>query len=171
VPGQVLRMRIKRGTRAREYPVTVASRPQAERNVSVVRSTCSSGAVCETSSQFNFTVSPAAPSAPLPPPPPTGVLFPSTGIAIIGGVQLSIVDEEFAQSLGVEPGLLVMRAPAGTPASDAGLRAGDVVRAVNGVPVRDFTLLRRAFAGSGPREVKLTVAARGASSRTVTVRW
>ncbi len=174
VPGQVLRMRVRRGARTREYPVTVAARPQSDRNVSVVRSTCSTGSVCEMSSTFSFNVVPPSPPPPASPPvplPPTGLLFPSTGIAVIAGAQLSVVDEDFAQSLGVEPGLLVMRAPVGTPVADAGIRAGEVIRAVNGAPVRDFTVMRRAFSASGSREVKLTVVARGAAPRTVTVRW
>jgi len=75
----------------------------------------------------------------------------------------------------VEPGVLVLRVPMGTPAAEAGLRPGEVIRAVNGVPVRDMTPLRRALGNtsgaSGSRDVKLTVSARGAAPRIVTVRW
>ncbi len=174
VPGQVLRMRVKRGTRLRDIPVTVGTRTA---NVTVVRTPCEAGTPCERPGQFSFSPS-APPRPPLPPTvsgfataPQVELVMAGTGMAVVAGAQLSVVDDEFAQSLGVEPGLLVMRVPAGTPAAEAGLRAGDVIRAVNGVPSRDLTLLRRAFGVTSVREVKLTVSARGASPRILTLRW
>ena len=93
-------------------------------------------------------------------------------MALLAGAQLSIIDDDFAQGIGVDgPGALVLRSPLGTPAADAGLRAGDVIRLVNGQPVREMAALRRAFSANGSREVKLTVSSRGAPSRVVVVKW
>lgn len=174
VPGQVIRMRVKRASKAREVPVTVAPRPQgdrtAERNMVFMRTPCPPGAVCDRgSNQFTFTT-PSAP--PIPTPPMAVELMTTNSMAVLAGAQLSIIDDEFAQGIGVDgPGALVMRAPAGTLAADAGLRAGDVIRLVNGQPVRDMAPLRRAFSANGSREVKLTVSSRGTPSRAVVVKW
>ena len=76
------------------------------------------------------------------------------------------MDEEFFTNLRLKPGVLVLRVPQGTPAAEAGLRSGDVVRQINDVPVRDAVVLRRALStASGP--VRLTVQSRGAKDRTV----
>lgn len=180
VPGQPLRLRVKRGTRARELTVTVGVRSPAERTMveramaeraNVLRAQCAPGATCERTSQFTFSSSPAVIAAPPPAAPLVEAVLAGTGMAVLAGAQLSVIDEEFAQSMGVEPGVLVMRVPLGTPAAEAGLRAGDVIRAVNGTPLRDLAPLRRAFGAGSSREVKLTVSARGASPRIVTVKW
>jgi S1-C subfamily serine protease len=63
--------------------------------------------------------------------------------------------------------VLVLRVPAGTPAADAGLKAGDVVRTVNGLAVRDVNVLRRVMQGA--RDARLQVQARGAAPRVVTI--
>ena len=70
----------------------------------------------------------------------------------------------------MEPGILILRAPAGSLAAEAGLRGGDVIRLVNGAPVRDLSLLLRAYHAVGARDVKLTVSARNAAARTVVLR-
>ena len=178
VPGNVLRMRVKRASRMRELPVTVAARPQGEKSLIFLRSGCAPGMTCERPSTFSFSASgppSPTPNVPVPPLPPVEVMLAGTGMAVLAGAQLSVVDEDFAQRLGVEPGVLVLRVPMGTPAAEAGLRPGEVIRAVNGVPVRDMTPLRRALGNtsgaSGSRDVKLTVSARGAAPRIVTVRW
>jgi len=178
VPGQVLRMRVRRATRSREVSVTVAPRPPgertADRNAVFIRTSCAPGMVCERSpGQFTLT-------APTPPPIPASTPAPRVAIemmdgssmAVLAGAQLSIIDDEFAQGIGVDgPGALVLRAPAGTPAAEAGLRAGDVIRRVNGRPVREMAPLRRALSANGSRDVKLTVSSRGVPSRVVVVKW
>lgn len=109
-------------------------------------------------------------SSPVPPAMPVDAMLRGTGMAIIAGAQLSLVDDEFAQNMGIEPGVLVLRVLPGTPLAEVGVRPTDVIRAVNGVPVREMQQLHRAFS-SGTREVKLTVAGKGSASRVVTVRW
>jgi hypothetical protein len=172
VPGQQLRMRVRHAGRVREVPVTVAARPAVERNVIVMRAPCAPGAMnCDPGAQFNFSINQRALVTPTPPAPPVEMMLAGTGMAVIAGAQLSVVDDEFAQSLGVEPGVLVLRVPPGTLAADAGLRPGDVIRAVNGTPLREMAPLRRAFSSTGTREVRLTVSARGAAPRIVTMKW
>ncbi len=174
VPGQVLRMRVKHATKSRDVAVTVAPRPQgertAERNMVFVRTPCAPGMVCDRSpGQFTFTT-PAPP--PMAPPPGAMDMMAASSMAVLAGAQLSMIDEEFAQGIGVDgPGALVLRAPTGTPAAEAGLRAGDVIRWVNGQPVREMAALRRAFSANGSRDVKLTVSSRGTPSRVVVVKW
>jgi serine protease Do len=86
-------------------------------------------------------------------------------VVVVAGAQFATIDDEFAESLGLAPGVLILRVPAGTPAADAGLRSGEVVRSVNGTPVRDVTTLRRAFYSA--REARLLVQNKSGASRTV----
>jgi S1-C subfamily serine protease len=67
--------------------------------------------------------------------------------------------------------VLVMRVQPGTPASEAGLRAGEVILAVNGSPVRELPPIQRAISAAGVRDVKLTVSGRDTPPRIVTIRW
>ena len=84
---------------------------------------------------------------------------------------MAVIDDALASSLGLEPGVLVMHVPPGSIAADAGLRPGEVIRALNGAPLRDLMPLQRAIGMPGVRELKLTVSERGAAPRIVTVRW
>lgn len=158
VPGQSVRLRILRAGRARDVPVAVTTRPEAQSMKVAVTSR-------------------AVPSAPLraarmsPAPTAAPPLLNGTGVAVYAGAQFSAIDDEFAQRVGLEPGLLVLRVLPGSPASDAGLRAGDVVRAVNGTAVRELRPLARAFNSPGVREVSMQVHGRDGPARTVTVRW
>ncbi len=178
VPGQTVRMRVRRGNRARDLSVVVGARPTPDRAMTF--SNCGPGQVCErVTGTFSFApfTSPTSPvpptpaTPPLPPTPAVGTMLAGTGMAVIAGAQLSVIDDEFAQSMGLESGLLALRVPAGTPAADAGLRPGDVIRAVNGTPVRDLAPLRRAFSSTQSREVRLTVVTRGTAPRVLVVRW
>lgn len=150
--GNTVRVRVRRAGRPREIPVTVGPRREelasAPVNVTIRRVT--------------------ERPAPLPPSGmrPSGMFSPS-GVAVLAGAQFATMDDEFAQSLGLDAGVLVLRVPSGTPAADAGLKAGEVVRSVNGVAVRDVNALRRALQTS--REARLTVQARGGAARTVVV--
>ncbi len=154
VPGQLLRVRVTRAGKTRESAITVGARKE-ERNIFVMQAPCPAGATCRSSSLPSLAFE---------------SMFSGSGIAIIAGAQLSALDGELAQSLGVEPGILVMRAPAGSPAADAGLRSGDVIRTVNGTPVRDLELLSRVYNTPSTREVRLSVSTRNVGTRTVLLR-
>ncbi len=143
--GNTVKVRVRRAGKPRDVPVVVDARRDEERAVParvMVR------------------------GGPLSPPLMSSSMFNPSGVAVLAGAQFATMDAEFAQSLGLEAGVLVLRVPAGTPAADAGLKAGDVVRSVNGTAVRDVAGLRRVLAMS--RDVaRLTVQARGAGSRVV----
>lgn len=193
VPKRVVRVRVNRDGRRREVPITIAARPD-EQHVAFVRSRCAPGQRCEPRS-FSIEVDtirgtryeamPQAGSfgamgrpnvdrvfsnAPVMPAMPVDAMFRGAGLAVIAGAQLSVIDDEFAQTMGVEPGVLVIRVLPATPLSEAGIRAGEVIRAVNGVPLRDMQPLRTAFA-SGTRETRLTVSGKGTGPRMVVVKW
>jgi C-terminal processing protease CtpA/Prc len=138
MPGETVRVRVKRGAKSREIPVTVTAR-QVAPEVMLLRV-------------------------------PGAGSFATNGVAVLLGAQFSTVDDEFSESLGLEPGILVLRVPPGTPVAEAGLRGGDVIRAINGVAVRDVQALRRVI-GGGTREARLTVLSRATGARTVTLRW
>lgn len=143
--GNTVKVRVRRAGRPREVPVVVETRREEER----------SGAA--------RTIVRGVPLSPSVMPMP---MFNPSGVAVLAGAQFATMDTEFAQSLGLEPGVLALRVPAGTPAADAGLRSGDVVRAVNGRAVRDVSELRRALAISRDA-ARLTVQGRGSSVRVV----
>ncbi|WP_337266409.1 Do family serine endopeptidase [Oryzifoliimicrobium ureilyticus] len=68
------------------------------------------------------------------------------------GVQIQPVSKDIADSLGLsEPhGALVVSAQDGTPGQKAGLKAGDVVTALNGEPVKDARELSRRIGSMQP---------------------
>ncbi|WP_353267969.1 PDZ domain-containing protein [Gemmatimonas sp.] len=143
--GNTVRLRIRRAGKPRDVPVTVAPRPQEVRTLVLSR---------------------AQPgSAPAMPVPPSMNMFSGSGVLVLAGAQFATIDDEFAESLGLEPGVLVLRVPAGTPAADAGMRSGEVVRSVNGTPVRDVVALRRVMYAA--REARLLVQNKGGATRTV----
>lgn len=149
--GNTVRLRIRRAGKPRDVPVMVDPRREEERVVTgrvMLRGVPASAG--------------AAPSFSPPVPP----MFNPSGIAVLAGAQFATVDAEFAQTLGLEPGVLVLRVPAGTPAADAGLKSGEIVRSVNGVSVRDVTSLRRVLSTSRDA-ARLTVQGRGTASRVV----
>jgi serine protease Do len=68
------------------------------------------------------------------------------------GVQIQPLSKDLADSLGLssQAGALVASAQDGTPAAKAGLKAGDVITAVNGEPVANARGLSRKIAGLKP---------------------
>jgi serine protease Do len=118
-------------------------------------------------------------------PPGFMFSFNAGGPAVIAGAQLVPMDDELREALGVRPGagVLVVRVPEGSPAADAGLRSGDVIRAANGRAVASVGALQRtllvaqeqgmaahAAAGDDARAVRLEIVRKG-KARTVTLRW
>jgi serine protease Do len=76
------------------------------------------------------------------------------------GVQIQPVTKEIADSLGMKnaEGALITVIQPNSPASEAGLRSGDVITAVGNDSVRDARALARKIAGSGPgTEVSLAI--------------
>lgn len=100
---------------------------------------------------------------------------PANAVAVVLGAQCSTVDDDFASVVGLEPGVLVLQVPQGSPFAQAGIRRGELIRSVNGTAVRDVQVLRRLLAGivgdAGARDARLSVFARGSGTRTVTIRW
>ena len=92
-----------------------------------------------------------------------------TGVAVLAGAQFSTIDQEFASTLDLDAGVLVLRVPPGTPAAESGLRAGEVVVRANGLRVRDVATLRRVLADA-TGDVRLVVQGKGSTERTVVLR-
>jgi serine protease Do len=152
-PGSTVAVRVRRSGRTREVPVAVAAR--ADGRTMVFERVAGAPALAGT-------VAGAAPG------PAAVPLLGGAGVMVLAGAQFATVDDEFLQGLGLEPGVLVLRVPTGTPAYDAGLRGGDVVRAVNGAPVRDAATLRQRL--QGQRDARLLVQGKGSGARTVVLR-
>ncbi len=88
------------------------------------------------------------------------------------GVQIQPVTPEIADSLSLKgpKGALVADAQKDSPAAASGLRAGDVITAVNGDSIESPRELSRKIAGFGPdRKVDLTVVREG-SEKTIAVK-
>jgi C-terminal processing protease CtpA/Prc len=71
----------------------------------------------------------------------------SDEMAGVAGASMSTLNPDFAKNLhlGADHGVLVIDAPAGTPAAEAGLRNGDIVVKVGGVDVATVREMRRAL--------------------------
>lgn len=84
------------------------------------------------------------------------------------GVRLQSLTDQLAEHFGVESGALVARVSEGSPAADAGLRAGDVILRVDGRETEDPRDVARAVrrASAGPLPVTI---ARDGERRTLTV--
>ncbi|MCW5690138.1 MAG: Do family serine endopeptidase [Pseudolabrys sp.] len=81
------------------------------------------------------------------------------------GVQIQPVTKDIADSLGLKKaqGALVAEPQDGSPAKKAGIKAGDVITAVNGEEVKDARDLARKIGAMQPKqEVKLSVLQNGA---------
>jgi serine protease Do len=81
------------------------------------------------------------------------------------GVKIQPVTPEIADSLGLKSakGALIAQPQRGAPAEAAGLRAGDVIVAVNGEPIENARELARRIAAMGPgKTVELTYLRSGA---------
>src|SRR5271165_340590 len=87
------------------------------------------------------------------------------------GVEIQPVTQDIADSLGLKEtkGALVDKAEKDSPAAAAGLKAGDVVTAVDGEAVADSHDLARKIAGLGPKKTVDLAIIRNGSPETVKV--
>jgi S1-C subfamily serine protease len=116
---------------------------------------------------------PTPAQAMLPPQAPTPGMILSFGFNSVAGAQLAPLTEGLARSIGVSRGVLVIGAGVGSPAYDSGLRDGDVIVRVGGVPVRTVAELREQVqmaVDNGESRVELDCV-REKKPRKVTLRW
>jgi len=88
------------------------------------------------------------------------------------GLKVTALTTQLAEQLGLggEQGVVVSGVAPGSPADEAGLRPGDLIKQVNRTPVPDVATYRRVLGGLGSKDtVLLLVKTRGAS-RFVTIR-
>jgi serine protease Do len=140
-------IRLERDGETRDFPVVVGRAPRTF----AVR-------------MNDFTV-PAAPMAAAPPAPVSGPRvtiiarppeYPAapvaprmffygfdSDLAPVAGAVMNSLDADLGRALGVDRGVLVLKLSPGTPAADAGLRAGDVIVRAAGTAVSSVGELRR----------------------------
>jgi serine protease Do len=94
----------------------------------------------------------APPATPRPPRPPTAVtpeFFEMPFMRLAGGRRLGItvegLDDQLAEYFGVKEGVLVKSVLADSAAQKSGIKAGDVITAINGLKVYDASDLNRAL--------------------------
>jgi serine protease Do len=99
---------------------------------------------------------PRAPKPPVPPRPPMpfGDLMPEFGFSYFGGggrlgVMLEDLSDGLSEYFGVKHGALVRSVTEGSVAAKAGIKAGDVITAVNGTTVDEPSDVRHAVDGLG----------------------
>lgn len=181
VPARRITVRVLRDGRARELRVTVDTSPEymARRMVAMAPMPAMTPmppepAVAATSPAMTY----AMPTAPTPPGvkrvapvmvmPDIEAWSDAEGVA---GARLVAVTEGLGRALGVNGGVLVLRASPGTPAFASGLRDGDIIVRVGGKTVSAVQDVRRAaMNGDGEEGVPLVVL-RQHRRRTVTLRW
>ena len=73
------------------------------------------------------------------------------------GVDVDPLTDQLAQYFGVKEGVLVRSVAEGTPASRAGMKAGDVITAVDGQPTRTAEDLVRALRDAKDDEVTIAI--------------
>lgn len=96
---------------------------------------------------------PPAPGAPRAPRPPSALISPSMPFDFIGrsrhsgplGITTEDLDTQLAEYFGVKEGVLVKSVAEGSAAVKAGLKAGDVITAVNGRHIYDVSDVTRAL--------------------------
>ena len=85
------------------------------------------------------------------------------------GVGIQEVTPERARQAGVPPGLLVIEAYPGTGAARAGLTVGDILVAVDGVPVPTINALRQVILRKAPGDKVIVTLIRDGKHLTVTM--
>ncbi|AHG89653.1 PDZ/DHR/GLGF domain protein [Gemmatirosa kalamazoonensis] len=97
--------------------------------------------------------------------------FGGSGPSAVAGAQLMAMDDDLRAVVGAKSGVLVLRVAEGTPASEAGLRSGDVILLADGVAATTPLVVQRALLRSrDDRAVPLKVERKG-KTREVILRW
>ena len=166
VPERRLDVRVRRDGDQKTLVVTVGSAPDY-----VVRRASPSIAVAPMAPRMQSgegrrqqVRSPQA--APMPEAQPSVWVF-SEGM---GGARMETVTEGLGRALGVESGVLVVRAAPGSPAHESGLRDGDVIQSAGGQRVRSTRDLRLVLMSTRDDAVRLEIVREG-KKREVIVRW
>lgn len=216
VPGQTLRVTVRRDGRTLVKPVVVGQRPTytffrsipvegevrvyAERSAggqTVITQRMSTGDRVEGGvrvprpprvyagvTSAAAPAPPVAPSAPAPPgaygEPPTAVpalppvpyVIGYGGPSVVMGAQVVAADDDLREALRADArGVLVIKVLPDTPASQAGLRGGDVIVRANGMEVLTPTALHRmVLRMTEARTMVLHVDRRG-QEKDLTLRW
>lgn len=179
IPGKPLVIKYRRDGVVRSASTVVAQRPpEIRRFVARPIGACTEAELLQGCQSQTVTV------RGLPYPPAAGgvmvtaratrpVLAPDgNGGGVLVGALVRAIDEQLAQNLGLEGGVLVIEVPANNPAFDSGLRGGDVIVTVNGAPVRDLNALDRALRMKQAEHLaELQVSNKSAGVRKVTLRW
>jgi C-terminal processing protease CtpA/Prc len=110
----------------------------------------------------------AAPTAPMPP-----MIFEwHTNESLpLAGASLVQIKGDLREYFGVERGALITQVAAGTPASRAGLKGGDVIVRAAGNAVRNPHDVQMALEQASEKRVMTVEIVRKKERRTVTIRW
>lgn len=188
-PGTRLPVRVKRGVDVRVFTVVIEPRPADFRPTCAWEDETIGRALAVAPNSFSFVIGgQVAPDAPNPfrigsgqasggtafssPEPPSGRMgftLSSNG-QFAGGAQLTALNEGLIALTGVERGIFVVTVARRSPAAQSGLKAGDVITAVEGRSVSAPTALLRLMESSESRELRLQVV-RNRRTENVTLRW
>ena len=166
-PGVKLPIRVMRDGRSRDLTVVVEKRPSGY------------GSPCSEFGDGDVFMKMAPPAAlpkvpsgqvrvstSMPPEPPSAAggfaygyisPYPMAGPRLIGGAELGTLTDDWRELLGVDRGVLIVRVAKGSPASDAGLRGGDVVIAAGDTPVTEPRHLITRVNASGREPLTLKI--------------
>lgn len=89
----------------------------------------------------------------------------------VAGARVESIGEGLGRALGVQAGVLVLRAAPGTPAHESGLRDGDIIVRAAGRPVNNVSQLRSVLERQEDASGVRLVIVRERRHREVTLRW
>lgn len=175
-PERKLGITVRRDGESKEFSVTVAHGPQ---RIKIRRRDLESAGTALAAARLEAG-DPSEPlvGVPMPPRPPTAVppmpagarmfVLPANGMF---GASLAAVSAELAKALNLKLGVLATDVPEDSPAWRDGLRSGDVIVTVEGVPVRSVNEFRdRVLTHLQKHAVALQVV-RNQKPRTLTLSW
>ena len=103
---------------------------------------------------------------------PFAIGFGGSGLSAVAGAQMTAMDDDLrAAMIGGKSGVLVLKVADGTPASEAGLRAGDVIVSAGGADVTSPAAIQQAFLRTRQDRALPLRFARQGKVREVTLRW